>query len=368
MTAINRRTFLGSSLTALASLGLSACGIGAATPAPVDRGRLARSLKVLFWSEQISTTVIRKFETEYSLGLIIDITSTNEQIQTTLQDASHGYDVVIASDYMIATLIGEGRLEKLDAANIPNLRYIASRHRQLYYDPENAYSMPYFWGTTGVLYNPEQLPTPVTSWEQLLTPAPALVGRIGMLNDARETIAVALRTLKYRGNSTDSAQLAQALQLLLRQRKSVANYDTPQTNSQRVASGELIAAMTRTHNAMAAIRERPGLVYALPDPVTTVWQHNLAVPVGAANRYTAEVLINFLLRPDIAAENARDVGVATPNDGAIRSGTLGAAVLNNPVVYPNLIDGGAKFEWLININPASAGMMQTMLTELSRGE
>jgi spermidine/putrescine transport system substrate-binding protein len=366
--AMNRRNFLSASFCALATTSLAACGLNAPPPDPVDRSRLARTLKALFWSEHVSNAVTRKFESDYSLSVLIDTTNNDEHIRNAIQNnATHGYDVVVASDFMVATLIAQNSLERLDRANIPNLRHIAPRHRQLYYDPENAYSMPYFWGTTGVLFNPEQLDTPITTWQQLLAPTPKLVGRIGMLDDARETVAVALRALKLRGSATQPEQLAEARQVLLQQRASVANYDAPQINSQRVAAGELSVAMTRTYNAMAAIRERPGLIYALPDPVTTVWQQNFAVPAGAVNRYTAEVFINFMLRPDIAGENARAVGAATPNDSAIRSGVIDAAVLNNPVIYPNMVDEGAKFEWLTSIDLQSNARYEALLAELKRG-
>jgi spermidine/putrescine transport system substrate-binding protein len=369
MPATSRRSFVRAALAGCTSALVSACTAITPTPASegVDPAQLGRSMKMLLWSETISNSVVQKFKTAFGLNVFLDVVGSNEEIARTLRsDPKHGYDLIVAGDYMVAELIASGLLQPLKAEQIPNSKHIAERNRSLYYDADNAYSRPYFWGVTGVLYNPERLPGGITSWSQLLTPTATLTGRIGMLNDARELVAMALRVGGASGSSTNEAELATAQARLLRQREFVASYDAPQTNSQRVLTGELDAAMVRTHNAMAARREKPELRFVLPDPVCSVWQHNFLIPKAAPSPYTAATFINFMLRPEIAAENSRAIGAASPNQTALSRGLLDPAQVSDPTVYPDLINTNGRFEWLVNLTAAQTARYDAILAAVTR--
>ncbi len=356
---------------ALAGLAASAAASGCAQvlrTAPA-RSALSPTLKVFHWSEYIAGAVVKRFEEEFGVRLLLEFTTNNEQIRDAMRadpGGAHGYDLIVIADYMVAAMIADNQLETIDFANVPNAGNISPRNRNLYYDPTGAFSMPYFWGTTGVLYDPARVPAPILLWKQLLSPAPQLMGSIAMLDDARETVATALRVLGHSGSSDRPAEIGAAKALLLEQRRSIANYDAPQTNSQRVLAGELAAGVTYTNNAMAARRARPELRYALPDPVTTVWQDNMAIPRGTPNKRTAEAFIDFMLRPDIAAANAIEVGAASPNALAVKQKLITETLTSNTAIYPELVGAGGKFEWLLNLQPEVAALYDAAFAEVKR--
>jgi spermidine/putrescine transport system substrate-binding protein len=363
---MNRRRFLQACASG-ATLALSGCAdpfgaLNASTTQPV------KSIKILHWREYIADAVVQQFQREFGTQVLIDVATGNEQMRAAIAaDASHGYDLVIARDYVVSSMIEAGLLLRLVRANLPNFANIASANRALYYDGTNSYAVPYFWGTTGVLYDPLRTQAPITNWRQLLEPAPDLIGRIGMLNDAREILAVALRVIGLTGNSIQQGDIEAARQVLLKQRRSVANYDSAQVNAQRVLAGELTAAMTSTHNAVAARRQNRSLVYALPDPVTTVRQDNMVVPRGAPSQHSAEVFINFMLRPDMAARNANDIGAATPNGRVLREKLIDPAMLNDTSLYPPLSQLGGRFEWLTRLPADADSRYAAVLAELMAG-
>jgi spermidine/putrescine transport system substrate-binding protein len=363
---IDRRLFLQGAAYAGLSAALGACANPFA-PAAVDRARLAQQIKLFHWRDYIAPDVLEAFRKEYGVTVLLDTASSNQQIQQTIAaTADHGYDLITITDYTVATMSAASLLQKIpDTAS--RLGVISTTHRGLYYDPRNEYSIPYFWGTTGVLYDPARVSNPITSWMQLLTPPERLIGRVGMLDDARETLAVALRTLNHPGSTADRAQLEAARQVLLRQRRDVANYDSSAVNSQRVQEGELIVAMTRTQHAISAIQQNPGLRYALPDAVSTIWQDSLCIPVGAPSAYTAGVFIDFVLRPEIAALNASAIGAATPNAEVLRRKLLDAAVLNDALIYPDVSVSGDRFEWLLPLTLETNTRYQAIFDEVKAG-
>lgn len=361
---MNRRRFL-QACAGGAALTLTGC----AAPFGALNGsatQLARSIKILHWSEYIASAVVQQFQSEFGTQVLVDVAVGSEQLRAAIAaDASHGYDLIIARDYVVSNLVDASLLLALNRANLTHFDNIASANRALYYDGGNRYSVPYFWGATGVLYDPARTRTPITDWRQLLEPAPELVGRIGMLNDARETLAVALRVAGFSGNSVLPAEIDTARAVLLKQRRSVANYDSAQVNAQRVLAGELTAAMTSTHNAVAARRQNSALVYVLPGPVTTVRQDNMVVPRGAPSQYSAEIFINFMLRPDIAALNTNAIGAATPNDRILRDKLVDPVLLNDASIYPPLSQAGSRFEWLTQLTADVDARYTAVLAELN---
>ncbi len=345
---------------------LSACANPFARES-IDRAQLAPKLTILHWHDYIAHGLLDDFRAAHGVSVLLDTASSNQQIQQTIAaGADHGYDLITITDYAVAMMSSAGLLQRIVSPS-DRLSVIAPTHRGLYYDPDNAYSIPYFWGTTGVLYDPARVSNPITSWMQLLAPPDHLIGRIGMLDDARETLAVALRALKYSGSTADRRQLEAARQLLLRQRRFVANFESSAVNSQRVLQGELIVAMTRTQHAMAAIRQNPALRYALPDAVSTIWQDSMCIPAGAPSAYTAGVLIDFLLRPPNAARNAREVGAATPNLGVLRDKLLDAATVSNALIYPDVAASGERFEWLLPLTQATDAHYREIFEEVRAG-
>lgn len=327
-----------------------------ATPAPKptemptcgDKTKLSKSLSFYNWSDYIADGVLTAFEKECGVKVSIDNYDDNESLFAKFQAGGNpGYDLIVPSDYMIEKMIAAGMLLKFDYANVPNVANLDPTRRKLYFDPTGEYSVAYFWGTTGIAYDTAKVKRDITSWKDLLEPAADIQGKIGMLNDQREALGAALRLKGFSANSTDAAQIDAAKSLLLTQKKSVKGYYTSVDNRANLVAGDVVIAMMYTGDAIMATADKSTIKYVIPNDVSTVWQDNLAIPKGAKNKYTAEIFVNFLLRPDISALNANDRKFPTPNGEAVKKGLIDKDLLSNPAIYPDVAAMGKKLEFLV---------------------
>ncbi|MFQ5847996.1 MAG: spermidine/putrescine ABC transporter substrate-binding protein [Candidatus Methylomirabilales bacterium] len=302
---------------------VAGCGRG-----PSGSG-LDREIYLFNWGDYIDPTVLTDFTTEFGVRVVQDNYASNEDLLAKLQAGGVGYDIIVPSDYMVEVMIKEGLLHELEKAALPNLRYIGTRHLGLPYDPENRYCVPYLWGTTGVAYDTDKVPRPESWW--VLWDA-RYRGRISMLNDQREALAVALRLLGHPINSTDPEALEAAKGLLQRQKPLVRTYNS-ENYDQLLLQGEIALAQAWNGDLARAAAEKPSLAYVIPKEGGTVFHDNLCIPQSSARRRTAGVFINYLLRPEVAARIVRYTMQASPNEAA-RS-HLPRAILENPAVYPS---------------------------------
>ncbi|PJF48911.1 MAG: spermidine/putrescine ABC transporter substrate-binding protein [Chloroflexi bacterium] len=378
---MNRRTFLrlGLGLSGATAL-MAACG-GATAPAPTsapaadepapqpgsaDAGNPAKEISWYTWGGYVADSVIDKFKQEFGVTVKIDIYSSNEEMEAKFKAGGNpGYDLITPSDYMVSKLIAAGLLEKLNFGNIPNFQYIDAGHKNLYFDPTNEYSVAYNWGCTGFAYNKTKVTEPITNWKQVMNWPDALKGKLGMLDDVRELLAVGLRVLGYSGNASDPKEINAARDALieLKRRTNYTLTDSPNAATNLVA-GDTFAAQIYTNDAVTARSENPDLVYVIPGDVSTVWQDNLCVPKGAPSQYTAEVFINFLCRTDIAAENANEVGLATPSAEALRQGLIAKELVEDKAVYPDVAAMGDALEFLRKGNPEVDELYQRAFDEI----
>jgi spermidine/putrescine transport system substrate-binding protein len=346
MTRINRRGFLRAAGWAGGAFALAGCGAPVVREA-VDRSRLASSLRVYSWSNYLSPTLTSKFQSEFGVPVTVAETSNNEEIETAIRSStSHGYDVIIIADYMVAKMIAEGLLQSINYGNVPGQANQSPANINLYYDPTSQYSTPYFWGTTGLLINTAVSPR-LTRWQQVFEIPPPFNGGLGLLDDVRETLGMALRALGFSSNTTNPTEIdaaGDALRNLVRDSGLTVYFGGSGDVSNRVASGELAVGLCYAPDAVVARGRDARLDYGLLEPRSTLWQDNLAIPLNAPGKYTAEVFINFMLQPENAAQNARDVGAATPNAEVTRRRLLDDAILNDKSRYPDLVAG--RFEWI----------------------
>jgi spermidine/putrescine transport system substrate-binding protein len=186
----------------------------------------------------------------------------------------------------------------------------------------------------------------------MFDPSSPYCGKISMLDDERETIGAALMYLGYSINDTDPAHLEEAKNLLIEQSKCVKAYDS-QTNDDLIISGETVLGHIWTGDAILAglpdSGGREGITYVIPKEGCTIWQDNMAVPVGAPNAYTAMVFMNYVHYPEVAAQNASFVGYATPNAAAKEN--LDAEMLANEGIYPPE-DVASHLQWIEDVGPA----------------
>jgi spermidine/putrescine transport system substrate-binding protein len=312
---------------ALILVAVAACGPGA------GEGELAEELHIYNWSEYIDPEIYADFEEEFGVKVIEDTFASNEDLLAKLQAGATGYDLIVPSDYMVAIMIELELLAEINYDNIPNFENIDDLFLDPPYDPGNKYSVPYQWGTTGIGYNAELFDDPPDSWSYLFDEAMAApyAGRMSMLNDARETIGAALAYLGYSINTTDEAQLEEAKQLLIQQKEWVSTYDSDGFED-LLASGEVDIGHGWSGDYFAAAEEAEQVWYIIPKEGGVIWTDNLAIPESAPSQYTAEVFINYLLRPEVGARITNYTWFGSPNKASEEF--IDAEILEEPAIYP----------------------------------
>ncbi len=377
---LRRVTLLGMSSFALANL-LTACArsqptptpasteasprVGAAIPDYIDRSKLDKELNFYNWSEYIDPDILTEFQETYGVKVTMDIYASNEDLLAKLQGGATGYDVIVPSDYMVSIMINLGLLEPLDYSVIKTIANIDPENLKPYYDPDNTYSVPYMWGTSGYSYDTNVLGQDLASWKEVFEPRPEVRGKVVMLDDQREVIGAALMYLGYEINETSDDALARAKQLLLTQKPYVLAYSS-QNNDDLLVAGEALIAHIWTGDALMSEQEKPTLRYVIPTEGCTVWQDNLCVPKTAPHKYTAMVFIDFLNRPDIAGRNASYIMYGSPNKAAREQGYIDQEVLNNPGVYPPP-EVWKRLQWIKDVGEEGALKLDRLWTEIKTG-
>lgn len=287
-------------------------------------------INVYNWGDYIDQSVLDDFEEEYGIEVKYDMYETNEDMYIKIKQGGSDYDVLFPSDYMIERMIREDMLVKLDKDNVPNLEEVGEDFLDLDFDPNNQYSVPYMWGTVGILYNKTMVDEEVNSWDILWDEK--YENQIIMLNSQRDTIAVALKKLGYSMNTRNIEELEEAKQELIKQRPLVYAYMGDDIKGAMV-SGEGALAIVWSGDAVAMIRDNPDLAYVVPDEGTNLWFDNMVIPNTVQNKEGAEKFINFMARPDIAARNTDYIGYSTPITEAVEM--LPDDIKNSDVAYPS---------------------------------
>lgn len=299
-------------------------------------------LYVYNWGEYIDESVIDQFEEETGIHVTYDLFETNEEMYPVIEAGAVQYDVVCPSDYMIQKMEENGLLSEINFENVPNIQYIGQEYieQSRSFDPDNAYSVPYCWGTVGIIYNTKLI-------EELGVPAPVkwadlwderYRGEILMQDSVRDAFMVALKVLGYSMNSEASDELAQARDLLLAQKPLVQAYVVDQVRD-KMLSGEAAVGVIYSGELLYLQEEAErlnldyDLEYVIPDEGTNIWIDSWVIPYNAKNKENAEKWINFLCRPDIAKKNFEYITYATPNEGAFA--LLDDEYKENTSVFPD---------------------------------
>lgn len=273
-------------------------------------------LKIFNWGDYIDFDVIDEFEKKTGFTIIYDTFDTNESMYAKMKADPTGYDLIFPSEYMAKRMIEEGYISKLDFDNIPNISMIDTKFRGLSYDPTNEYTVPYTWGTLGILYNTEMVPEPPTSWDILWDKKYSK--NIFMMNSSRDSMAVALKKLGYSLNTTNDKELKEAKEELIRQKPLVLAYLNDEIKDKMV-SGEAALALSYSGNALEVVAEYPEyLDYVVPTEQGTNWFVDVVcVMETSKHKKTAEEFINFLCETDIATRNCDYIRYSTPHIEAI---------------------------------------------------
>ena len=260
--------------------------------------------------DYIDPSLIDKFEKETGIKVNYSTYDTNEIMYAKVKDGSSNYDLVVPSDYMIEKMIKENLVEKLDFNNIPNYKYIGKDFRNLLYDPKDQYSVPYMWGTIGIVYNTKMVKKPVDSWNILWDKD--YKDQIIMFNSVRDAMAIALKKLGYSMNSENPEQIRQAADALIEEKPLVQAYMVDEVKDAMV-SGEAAVAPVWSGDAAVIMSENPDIKYVIPKEGSNEWFDALVIPKGAKHKKEAEMFINFLCDPENALQNVEYIGYQTPN-------------------------------------------------------
>lgn len=287
------------------------------------------------WGEYIDPEVITLFEEETGIHVIYDEFETNEAMYPKVEAGAAQYDIICPSDYMIDKMIQNDLLAELNFDHIPNaLTYIGETYyeQSKHFDPENKYSIPYCWGTVGILYNKTLVSEPVTGWDILWDEK--YTDEILMQDSVRDAFMVALKRKGYSLNTTDVAALEEVTADLINQKPIVQAYVIDQVRDKMIGNEAAIGVIF-SGEAIYTQYENPDLEYVIPKEGTNVWIDSWVMLKNAPNKENAEKFLNFICRPDIALKNFEYITYSTPNIGA-QELIEDEAVKNSPIAFPDL--------------------------------
>lgn len=292
-------------------------------------------VNVFNWEDYIDESVLAQFEEETGIKVNYMRFTDNEEMVISVESNPGAFDVVFPSEYMVERLINKGLLAEINFDNIPNFSNIREDLKNPSYDAGNAHSVPYMWGTLGILYNTKLVDeADVQTWKVLWNEKYA--GQILMMDSLRDTMGLALRALDASNsmNSTDYTQLKAAADLLKDQKAAgmVKAYGLDEFKDKMVA-GEGALAVVYSGDAEYAIELNEDLAYVVPQEGSNIWVDCAVIPVSAKNKENAEKFIDFLCRPEIAAANVEEIGYCSPNEAAIEM--MGEDYQNSNVMNPS---------------------------------
>jgi spermidine/putrescine transport system substrate-binding protein len=301
---------------------------------------LAKELVFYNWEDDMPQSVLDAFTREYGVKVkSVTFESQEEATSNILNEES--YDVAVIENSFIPQLVAEKRLAEIDFRHVPHFINISANFRDLALDPGNRHTVPYHYGTTGLLVRTDLIGHSVTRWTDLW--APQYAGKIAVGAQPRELLALTLLSLGYSLNSERPQELDDALNRLLQLKESVSfvEVDTPKSVSE-LLSGEVVMLLGRPMDYQVAHAANQAVTYVLPQEGTGLWSDNYVILANSSHKYTAEVFINFLLRPEISAQIVNEKQSANANEAALP--LIKPEIRNDPVIFPsNQLLQGANF-------------------------
>ena len=288
------------------------------------------------WSEYMPETMLEQFHKETGIKVVYSTYDSNEAMYAKLRllDSNNSYDLAVPSTYYVSKMRREGLLAKIDKSRLKNFGNLDEKLINQPFDPDNSYSVPYLWGSTGIAVNTDKVkPGMISKWRDLWKPE--FKDRLLLTNDTREVFHMALRVLGYSGNDTDPVHIEAAYHEL---KKLVPNVRAYNSEAPRMPylEGETDAGMIWNGEAYMARQENPAIEYIYPDEGVILWLDSLVIPGNARHVENAHKFIDFILRPEVAASISEEIGYASPNLAAVA--TLDEDVRNNRSVYPTAAD------------------------------
>lgn len=298
------------------------------------------------WGEYIDPDVVKQFEKDTKIKVVYKEFEQNEDMYAQIKSGAVQYDVVCPSDYMIQRMIKENMLNEIDFSKVPNIKNIDPTYLKSAqdFDPSNKYSVPYCWGTLGILYNKTMVDGPIDSWSTIFDEK--YKGNILMMDSVRDAFGIALAYLGYDINSTDDNQLNEAEELLKKQYPLVQAYVVDQVRDKMIG-GEAAIGVIYSGEAIFTKRENPDLEYVVPIEGSNVWIDGWVIPKNCRNKDNAEAFINYMCDGDIALKNFEYITYSTPNKMA-REKIEDEDIKNSTVAFPDqsILDRCSTYQFL----------------------
>lgn len=308
-------------MTAMLCALLAGCGGSGETPAgsgsavsESGEGGSAGSLNIYNWGEYFDLDAIEQFEKETGIEVAYDEYETNEAMYPIIAKGAAEYDLICPSDYMVQRMKEEGLLEEINWDNVPNRKYIDEQYWEYArsFDEENKYSVPYLWGTVGILYNTAMVQEPIDSWAVLWDER--YKDNVLMQKSVRDAFGITLKYLGYSLNSTDINEIERAKQELFKQKQRgiVQAYVVDEVRDKMIA-GEAAIGVIYSGEALTCQQQNPDLKYVIPKEGSELWMDCFAIPKGAKNKENAEKFLDFLCRPEIMKKNFDYITYSIPS-------------------------------------------------------
>lgn len=339
------------------ALALLVCALGGCSS---GGGGGKGEVNVYNWGEYINPDVLTQFTKETGIKVNYRTFDTNESLYSVLKQGGVSYDVIFPSDYMANRMISEGMLEKIDFANVPNASLIEGQFKDQPYDPTGEYTVPYMWGVTGIIYDTKMITDTVDSWGALFDPKYS--GEILMFDNSRDAFGVALKYLGYSLNTTDTAQLDQAFELLKTQKPLLQAYVMDQIYD-KLESGEAAIGPYYAGDYLSMLENNPDLAFVVPKEGSNIFVDLMCIPKGAPNKENAEAFINFMTRTDVSMENSEYIGYTSPNSEVESQIQLSDAA--RAVMYPSQ-DVLDRCEFYTNLPQATLDAYDSYWVELKK--
>lgn len=320
-------------------------------------------LNVYNWGEYIEQSTIDMFEEKYpDIDVNYTTFDSNEAMYSKIVSGAASYDIVIPSEYMVSKLIQEDMLAEIDYSNIPNYKYIGDAYRNLASDPENKYSVPYFWGTVVVIYNSQFVDEEDVKDQSLdLLWNEKYAGKILMFDNPRDSFGISLTRLGYSMNSGNEKEWQEAAKALSEQKPIVQAY-VMDAIFDKMESGEAWIAPYYAGDAFVIQESNPDIRFYIAKEGTNLFVDSMCILKTTEHKKEAELFINFMCEPEIAAMNAETVGYATPNTEAKK--LLDPTITENAIVYPDEDYLKNNTEVFINLPQKTQMLQSTLWTDL----
>lgn len=302
-----------------AAMMLSGCGGNNASsdvPDPVEKYG-SDTLKLYNWGEYMGEDLIYNFQKEFGVKVIVEYFDSNEMMYTKLQ-AGDSYDVIVPSDYMIERLIANDSLMELDKSLIPNIDNLYEGVRNLAFDPEEKYSVPYFWGNVGIVYNKNNVSIEDLEKEGYnILKDQKYKGKIYMYDSERDSFMVALKALGYSMNTENEQEIQEAYNWLLELNNTMEPSYVTDEVIDNMANGMKDMAVVYSGDAAYILSQNEDMGFFMPNEGTNIWCDAMVIPKNAENPKLAHEFINYVLSYDASYDNSHTVGYASTNKNVL---------------------------------------------------